>query len=211
MTAPAGARSDAGSAPRHARQNSRQLHTLVERAAEAGPFVLVGHSIGGLNARMYADLYPHEVVGIVLIDAAHPDQSTRLGSDAQSRRPSTGAHRLDRRRAQHLPARRQTWFIVGSSRCSCTSSPAQTAPVRPSRRRRKRKVLPHDPGGSRPRSGDRDRRGEPATALGRSPRAHCRRARCRRRRCGILRASTNAPHRWPDAQTEEKRDERKVS
>jgi pimeloyl-ACP methyl ester carboxylesterase len=76
--------SDTGPAPRDARQNSRELHALLDRAGEAGPFVLVGHSVGGLYARMYADLYPDQVAGIVLIDAAHPDQSTRLGSEAQT-------------------------------------------------------------------------------------------------------------------------------
>lgn len=54
-----------------------ELHTLLTNAHIAGPYVLVGHSIGGLNVRVYADLYPQEVVGMVLIDPSHPDQNER--------------------------------------------------------------------------------------------------------------------------------------
>jgi pimeloyl-ACP methyl ester carboxylesterase len=38
------------------------------------PYVLAGHSYGGLVVRMFADLYPDEVVGLVLVDSSHPDQ-----------------------------------------------------------------------------------------------------------------------------------------
>jgi D-alanyl-D-alanine carboxypeptidase len=43
-----------------------------------GPYVLVGHSIGGINARLYASIYPDEVVGLVLVDASHEEQDARL-------------------------------------------------------------------------------------------------------------------------------------
>jgi pimeloyl-ACP methyl ester carboxylesterase len=39
-----------------------------------GPYVLVGHSYGGLVMRAFADLYPDEAAGMVLVDASHPDQ-----------------------------------------------------------------------------------------------------------------------------------------
>jgi pimeloyl-ACP methyl ester carboxylesterase len=52
------------------------LHTLLERAGERPPFILVGHSLGGLFVRKYAELYPHEVAGMVLLDSAHEDEES---------------------------------------------------------------------------------------------------------------------------------------
>jgi pimeloyl-ACP methyl ester carboxylesterase len=63
--------------PRDARQISSELHTLLKGANTEGPFVLVGHSYGGLYARMYAARYPEEVAGVVLVDSSHPEQFTR--------------------------------------------------------------------------------------------------------------------------------------
>jgi pimeloyl-ACP methyl ester carboxylesterase len=45
-----------------------ELHTLLERAHERGPFVIAGHELGALFARMYASRYPGEVAALVLID-----------------------------------------------------------------------------------------------------------------------------------------------
>jgi len=63
--------------PRDARQVSSELHTLLEGAGIEGPYVLVGHSYGGLYARMYAARYPDETAGVVLVDSSHPEQFTR--------------------------------------------------------------------------------------------------------------------------------------
>jgi len=45
-----------------------ELHLLLSRVDAAPPFILVGHSFGGLLVRAYAGLYPHEVAGLVLLD-----------------------------------------------------------------------------------------------------------------------------------------------
>jgi pimeloyl-ACP methyl ester carboxylesterase len=54
--------------PRTAREYAKELHTLLEKANEPGPYVLVGHSMGGYTVRVYAHDYPEEVVGLVLVD-----------------------------------------------------------------------------------------------------------------------------------------------
>jgi pimeloyl-ACP methyl ester carboxylesterase len=55
--------------PRTASDAVSDLHALLEAAAIPGPYVLVGHSFGGLFARLYAATYPAEVAGMVLVDA----------------------------------------------------------------------------------------------------------------------------------------------
>jgi len=48
------------------------LHDLLSAAGEQGPFVLVAHSLGGHFSRVYADAYPDDVLGVVLLDARNP-------------------------------------------------------------------------------------------------------------------------------------------
>ena len=69
--------SERGPKPRDARQVSSELHTLLKGADTEAPYVLVGHSYGGLYARMYAARYPNQVAGMVLVDSSHPEQFTR--------------------------------------------------------------------------------------------------------------------------------------
>jgi pimeloyl-ACP methyl ester carboxylesterase len=71
--------SDAGPEPRDARQHATELHALLTNAGVPGPYVLVGHSLGGLSVRMFADLYPDEVAGMVLVEGTNPDGWKRLG------------------------------------------------------------------------------------------------------------------------------------
>jgi pimeloyl-ACP methyl ester carboxylesterase len=52
----------------------RNLHTLLVNANIQGPYVLVGHSLGGVYMRKYAAEYPDQVAGMVLIDSANPQQ-----------------------------------------------------------------------------------------------------------------------------------------
>jgi pimeloyl-ACP methyl ester carboxylesterase len=54
------------------------LHVLLERAGEPGPFVFVGHSSGGAYAMTYAAQYPDEVAAMVLLDSTSPYQFTAL-------------------------------------------------------------------------------------------------------------------------------------
>src|SRR5439155_7273680 len=61
-------RSDPVLQPTTAKDAVADLHALLSAAGEAGPYVLVGHSYGGLIVRLYASTYPKEVAGLVLID-----------------------------------------------------------------------------------------------------------------------------------------------
>ena len=65
--------SDPGPIPRTMRQDAYELHTLLQTAQLKPPYVLVGHSLGGLIARVYAEQYPREVAGMVLVDSTHED------------------------------------------------------------------------------------------------------------------------------------------
>lgn len=69
--------SDAGPFPRTSEAMARDLHELLRRADIPAPYVLVGHSLGGMNARIYNGLYPGDVAGAVLVDAAHEDEPRR--------------------------------------------------------------------------------------------------------------------------------------
>jgi pimeloyl-ACP methyl ester carboxylesterase len=68
--------SEAGPQPRTMKQEVDELHTLLNRAEISGPYVLVGHSYGGLLVRLYTERYSKDVIGIVLVDPTH--ESTRL-------------------------------------------------------------------------------------------------------------------------------------
>ncbi len=69
--------SEAGRLPRDAAQNARDLHTLLQNANIPGPYVMVGHSLGGLVVRLFVHDYSSEVVGVVLIESMNPKQLTQ--------------------------------------------------------------------------------------------------------------------------------------
>ena len=66
--------SDDSSNPADATTAATDLHKLLTAAGETGPFVLAGHSSGGVHALTYTHLYPNDVAGVVLLDSASPHQ-----------------------------------------------------------------------------------------------------------------------------------------
>jgi pimeloyl-ACP methyl ester carboxylesterase len=71
--------SDRGPRPRDAGRSATELHAALHEIGVTGPYVLAGHSYGGLVLRAFAALYRDEVAGMVLVDASHPDQWARFG------------------------------------------------------------------------------------------------------------------------------------
>jgi pimeloyl-ACP methyl ester carboxylesterase len=65
--------------PRDAVHLADQLDGALHAAGLAGPFVLVGHSLGGLDVRVLAARHPADVAGLVLVDSASPQDRTALG------------------------------------------------------------------------------------------------------------------------------------
>jgi pimeloyl-ACP methyl ester carboxylesterase len=57
---------------------ANQLHQLLEKSGEKPPYILGGHSMGGPYIRIFRDLYPNEVKGMVFLDSSHPEQWNRL-------------------------------------------------------------------------------------------------------------------------------------
>ena len=76
--------SEAGPLPRDAAQNAKELHTLLQNANIPGPYVMVGHSLGGLVVHVFVHEYASEVAGVVLIDSMSPKQFTQSPTEGQA-------------------------------------------------------------------------------------------------------------------------------
>jgi len=100
--------------PRDAKQITSELHTLLSKAGIEGPYVLVGHSLGGLSMLTYAARYPDEVAGVALVDS-----STEL--DQFSHRPKA--------RESHEP-QKQSLAVVSQLERLGVSLPARLGVVR---------------------------------------------------------------------------------
>jgi pimeloyl-ACP methyl ester carboxylesterase len=69
--------SDGHPAPSTAANNAEDLHALLKAAWVEPPYILVGHSAGGMYVRVFADRHSEEVAGMVLVESSHENQSGR--------------------------------------------------------------------------------------------------------------------------------------
>src|SRR5829696_7254243 len=80
--------SEMGPDPRDAKQITGELHTLLSKAGIEGPYVLLGHSFGGMYMQTYAARYPDEVAGAALVDSStDPDQFSQRPEARESYEP----------------------------------------------------------------------------------------------------------------------------
>jgi len=73
--------SPADKLPRTSLDQVHELHALLNKAKVKGPYIIVAHSIGGYNARLFAGTYPKEVSGIVFVDSSHENQNDNLSPE----------------------------------------------------------------------------------------------------------------------------------
>jgi pimeloyl-ACP methyl ester carboxylesterase len=74
--------SDPGPLPRSFNQINLELYTALQKAGVHGPYVLVGQSYGGFVVRAFAERYKSDVVGVVLVDAAHENERVLIQGKA---------------------------------------------------------------------------------------------------------------------------------
>src|SRR5438309_7231113 len=123
--------SEPGPKPRTAKQFAIELHTALKNAGINPPYVLVGHSMGGITIRVFADMYLGEVAGLVLVDPsqegfndwikAHPSQKLKE-ADAQMKDATEGIRAeaagvdasYEQARKSKLPAKVPVILLVGT-------------------------------------------------------------------------------------------------
>jgi hypothetical protein len=117
-------KSDVGPKPRTSQKMVEELYTLLSNAGIRGALVLVGHSFAGLNIRLYASTYPQEVVGLVFVDALHPDLETRL-------EPLLSPQQVEERRQELELNKEGVRFedILESAKQAKTAGPLPDVPV----------------------------------------------------------------------------------
>jgi pimeloyl-ACP methyl ester carboxylesterase len=77
--------SEPGPKPRTFAQINLELRDALSRLNEHGPFLLVGHSYGGPVIRSYAEIYPHDIAGMVLVDSAFEGERVGIGNNKTMR------------------------------------------------------------------------------------------------------------------------------
>jgi pimeloyl-ACP methyl ester carboxylesterase len=91
---------------------ARRLKAMLTAAGESGPYVVVGHSLGGPLVQIFAAQYADDVVAQVLVDPSHPDQLTRFPADARKQQESFSSLLRVAELASHVGLTRVT-NIVG--------------------------------------------------------------------------------------------------
>ena len=63
-----------------------ELHELLNTMLLPPPYILVGHSFGGIYARLFAETYPDDIVGLVLVDSSHPEMLKATNTEPEIKR-----------------------------------------------------------------------------------------------------------------------------
>jgi pimeloyl-ACP methyl ester carboxylesterase len=87
--------SDPSGRARHGKTIAEDLHLTLLNAGEKAPYVLVGHSLGGLYIMIYTKYFRSEVAGLVFVEAAHPDYAERLKAVPSLSNPAW-LHRIEK-------------------------------------------------------------------------------------------------------------------
>lgn len=82
-------RSEPAAGPQDGAAIARDLHALLAASGNPGPYILAGHSSGGVYVRFFAAAYPNEVAGVVLLDAQSPHTTPALPYGASAPSPSS--------------------------------------------------------------------------------------------------------------------------
>jgi pimeloyl-ACP methyl ester carboxylesterase len=126
--------SDDAPAPQDGVQAVADLHQVLAEAGEQGPFVLTGHSIGGLYAMIYAQQHPDQVAGMVLLDSTSPHQFTAVpaypGQYAMLRRTYSMLTTLSRLGTGHLTAGTSLTDAQGDRVRAMSSMPREARNIR---------------------------------------------------------------------------------
>lgn len=89
--------SDPAMRPGTSANSAEDLHRLLRAARIAPPYILVAHSLGGMNVRLYADRHLSEVAGMVLVDPSHEDMSRGSAITGPDARAKWDVSLVDRR------------------------------------------------------------------------------------------------------------------
>ncbi|TJZ75537.1 alpha/beta fold hydrolase [Chitiniphilus eburneus] len=103
-----------------------ELHALLQASGARPPYVLVGHSLGGLYQYVFARLYPDEVAGLVLVDATHPDHWRHLQAEV----PALASLLKGMRTTVFSPAMRQEFDAQDQCLDRIARTPALGIPTR---------------------------------------------------------------------------------
>jgi pimeloyl-ACP methyl ester carboxylesterase len=103
--------SELGPRPRTMKQAASDLHRLLSEAGIRGPYIMVGHSLGGFIVRVFAREFPNDVAGMVLVDSSVENNQSFINgklvgpwNEAKPRQiPSPRDHILDEERALSNP------------------------------------------------------------------------------------------------------------
>lgn len=83
--------SEEGIKPRTTTQIAVELHTLLETAGIEPPYIMVGHSMGGLHIQTFAKLYPNDIAGMVFVDPTPKELVDTLSDEAIQNLIAAGA------------------------------------------------------------------------------------------------------------------------